>query len=149
MDDENAASVPSREAIETMSPEERAGSFHAKPIWQRAAVVVAGPVANFILAIVIFTFWFWVNGVYSTEARVDEVIPDGPAAKAGIKGGDLVKAIDGHPITAFEQIQRHVGTSVGKGLTFTVERGGEKLDLVVTPRCASNSTTRATNFRWS
>jgi len=133
MDDENAASVPSRDAIEKMSADERAGSFHAKPIWQRAAVVVAGPVANFILAIVIFTFWFWVNGVYSTEARIDEVIPEGPAAKAGIKAGDLVTAIEGRPVTAFEHIQRFVGTSVGEGLTFTVERGGEKLDLVVVP----------------
>ncbi len=133
MDDENAASVPSREAIAGMSDEERAGSFHAKPLWQRAAVVSAGPIANFILAIVIFTLWFWVNGVYSTEARVDEVMPDSPAAKAGLQSGDLIVAIEGRPVTAFEHIQRHVGTSVGQTLTFRVERGGQTIDLPVTP----------------
>ena len=133
MDDENAASVPSPEAIAKMSPEDRAGSFHAKPVWQRAAVVVAGPLANFILAIFIFTFWFWLNGVYSTEARVDEVIAGGPAARAGMQAGDLVTAIEGQPVTAFEHIQRYVASNVGQSLTFTVDRNGQKLDLVVTP----------------
>jgi regulator of sigma E protease len=133
MDDENAASVPSREAIDNMSPEERAGSFHAKPVWQRAAVVAAGPIANFILAMVIFTFWFWLYGVFSTQARVDEVLPDSPAARAGLQAGDLITAIEGRPVSAFEHIQRHVGTSVGQTLTFTVERQGQKIDLDVTP----------------
>jgi regulator of sigma E protease len=133
MDDENAASVPSREAIDNMSPEERAGSFHAKPVWQRAAVVAAGPIANFILAMVIFTFWFWLYGVFSTQARVDEVLPDSPAARAGLQAGDLITAIEGRPVSAFEHIQRHVGTSVGQTLTFTVERQGQKIDLAVTP----------------
>ncbi len=133
MDDENAASVPSREAIDNMSPEERAGSFHAKPVWQRAAVVAAGPIANFILAMVIFTIWFWLYGVFSTQARVDEVLPDSPAARAGLQAGDLITAIEGRPVSAFEHIQRHVGTSVGQTLTFTVERQGQKIDLAVTP----------------
>ena len=60
MDDDNAASVPSKEAIASMTPEQRAGSFHAKPVWKRAAVVAAGPAANFILAVVIFALWFFV-----------------------------------------------------------------------------------------
>ncbi len=133
MDDDNAASVPSHETIAKMSAEERAGSFHAKPLWQRAAVVVAGPIANFILAIVIFTFWFWSQGVYTTEARVDDVLPDSPAARAGIKAGDVVTAIEGQPVTVFEQIQRNVSLNVGKTLTFEVNRGGQKLDIPVTP----------------
>ena len=57
MDDENAASMPSQAAIEGMTPEERAGAFHAKPVWQRAAIVAAGPLANFLFAIVIFAIW--------------------------------------------------------------------------------------------
>ena len=133
MDDDNAASAPSRETIATMSPEERAGSFHSKPVWQRAAVVVAGPVANFILAIVIFTLWFWSYGVYSTEARVDEVIPESPAARAGLKAGDVVTSIAGRPVTIFEEIQRVVGTNVGQTLTFEILRDGQKLEIPVTP----------------
>ncbi|MBA4131741.1 MAG: RIP metalloprotease RseP [Hyphomicrobium sp.] len=134
MDDENAASMASPEALSKMSAEERAGAFHAKPLWQRAAVVAAGPIANFILAIVIFTFWFWSQGVYTTEARVDDVLPDSPAARAGIKPGDVVTAIEGQPITVFEQIQRNVSTNVGKTLTFEINRGGQKLEIPVTPQ---------------
>jgi regulator of sigma E protease len=134
MDDENSASVPSPEAIANMSPEERAGAFHAKPLWQRAAVVAAGPIANFILAIVIFTFWFWSQGVYSTEARVDEVLPDSPAARAGLMAGDVITAIEGQPIAVFEQIQRNVSLNVGKTLTFEINRGGQKLEIPVTPQ---------------
>ncbi len=134
MDDENAASVPSRETIDSMSAEDRAGAFHAKPVWQRAAVVAAGPIANFLLAMVIFTFWFWVNGIYSTEALVDEVLPDSPAARAGLQAGDRVTAIDGREVTTFEHLQRHVGASVGQPLTFTINRGGQSMDLVVTPQ---------------
>src|SRR5512134_2922088 len=51
MDDDSAASTPSRAALSELSPEQRAGSFHLKPVWQRAAVVAAGPIANFILAV--------------------------------------------------------------------------------------------------
>ena len=133
MDDENAASVPSHETIAKMSPEERAGSFHAKPLWQRAAVVAAGPAANFILAMVIFTFWFWAQGVYTTEARVDDVLPDSPAARAGLKPGDVVTAIAGEPVTIFEDIQRKVSANVGQTLPFKVLREGQTLEIPVTP----------------
>lgn len=134
MDDENSASMPSRERIESMTPAEREGSFHAKPVWQRAAVVAAGPIANFILAIFIFAIWFSVFGVHSTEARVDEVVPGSPAADAGFKAGDLVLSIDGKKIDAFEGVQQIVSTSVGRELTVAIDREGQKLDLKVTPR---------------
>lgn len=133
MDDDNAASVPSHETIAKMSPEERAGSFHAKPLWQRAAVVAAGPAANFILAMVIFTFWFWAQGVYTTEARVDDVLPDSPAARAGLKPGDVVTTIAGEPVTIFEDIQRKVSANVGQTLPFKVLREGQTLEIPVTP----------------
>ena len=80
MDDENAASVPSREKLEAMTPEERRASFQAKPVWQRAAVVAAGPMANFLLAIFIFAVWFSCFRRSQTEARVDEVVAGSPAA---------------------------------------------------------------------
>lgn len=133
MDDENAASVPSPDAIAQMTPEQRAGSFHLKPLWQRAAVVAAGPIANFILAMVIFTLWFWIHGVYTTEARVDAVSPDGPAARAGLQPGDLVTAIDGTPVSSFEKIQRIVGTNVGNPLKFKVDRAGQEVELTIVP----------------
>lgn len=133
MDDDNAASVPTRESIKSMTPEQRAVSFHAKPVWKRAAVVAAGPIANFLLAIVIFALWFGLFGIHSTEARIDEVIKDTPAAEAGFQSGDLITAIDGRQVESFEDVQKIVSTNVGSELTFTVDRTGSPLDLKATP----------------
>ena len=71
--DENAASAPDADAIKNMSKEERKGNFHAKTLAQRAAIVVAGPVANFLLAIAIFAFIFTFIGQRQTLPIVDEV----------------------------------------------------------------------------
>lgn len=133
MDDENAASVPSREAIEAMTPAERAGSFHAKPVWKRAAVVAAGPIANFILAIAIFALWFGIFGVHSTEARISTVLPDTPAARAGFQADDLILSVDGDAVKSFEDVQKVVSTHVGRPLQFRVQRGASEMDLVATP----------------
>lgn len=133
MDDENAASAPSRDALDRMTPEQRAGAFHAKPVWQRAAVVAAGPIANFLLAIAIFAVIYSIVGVRLTEARVDEVIPDTPAAKVGFKPGDVIEAIDGTTISGFNELQRIVGTSPGRSLVFTVKRDGKLIDLSAVP----------------
>jgi len=80
LDDENSASVPSRAALEKMTPSERAGAFQSQPLAARCAIVAAGPVANFLLAIVIFALTFTFVGVQVTAPRVDELVADGPAA---------------------------------------------------------------------
>lgn len=133
MDDENAASVPSREALERMSEDERKSSFQAKPVWQRAAVVAAGPIANFLLAIVIFATMYALVGVKLTAARIDEVIPDSPAAKAGFLAGDIIKEIDGSKIEGFNDVLRIVGTSPERDLQMTVDRSGKSVTLMVRP----------------
>ncbi len=133
MDDENGASVPDREAIERLSPEERAGSFHAKPLWQRAAVVAAGPIANFLLAILIFTAVFSWYGVRVTEPRIGEVIADSPAMKAGFRDGDLIRTIDGSPIAAFNEVLRIVSASPERQLVIGVERSGAPVAISVVP----------------
>lgn len=133
MDDANAASAPSREALGRMSPEERAGSFHAKPVGQRALVVAAGPIANFLLAIAIFAGMFLVIGVRLTSAQVDEVVADSPAAKAGFAPGDVIREIDGSAVESFNDVLRVVGTSPERPLAVTVERAGQLVALTVTP----------------
>lgn len=133
MDDENAASVPSRDALSGLSEEERKGAFQLKPLWQRAAVVAAGPAANFILAILIFAMMFWLFGNRTMEPRVGRVAPDSPAAAAGFQAGDLIVAIDGTPVDGFSTVQQVVSTSVGRKLAFEVDRDGQKLVLMVTP----------------
>ncbi|WMS41184.1 RIP metalloprotease RseP [Acuticoccus sp. MNP-M23] len=131
--DENAASVPDRDALSGMSEAERKTSFFLKPLWQRAAIVAAGPVANFILAIAIFAIYFSINGRPMADAMVSSVQPDSPAAAAGFEPGDVIVAIDGDKVASFSAVQRVVASAAGETLTFTVTRGGESVDLVATP----------------
>ncbi len=133
MDDENGASVPSREAYARMTPAERAGAFQAKSLAARSAIVAAGPVANFLLAIVIFALTFTFVGVHVTAPRVDELLPDGVAATSGFKVGDVIVSIDGQPVQTFADMQRIVSGSADRELTFEVDRGGTPVTLKATP----------------
>src|SRR6202451_1838862 len=116
--DESEASTPSSEALANMTEEERAGSFHHKGVGPRAAIVAAGPVANFLLAIVIFTGLFTFFGKPNMSARVDKVETGSAAAAAGFQVGDVVTAIDGQAIGSFSDMQRIVSIRAGDQLTF-------------------------------
>ncbi len=131
--DENAASVPDRAALESVPESERAGLFAFKPLWQRAAVVAAGPIANFILSIVIFSLIFMLAGKPITEARVDKVDPAGAAAAAGIRPGDRITSVDGSQIESFGDLQRIVSASAGVALQLGIERGGTPMEVTATP----------------
>lgn len=133
LDDENGASVPSRDALQKMSTEEREGAFQTKPLGARAAIVAAGPIANFILAILVFAATFALVGINVTAPRVDEIVPDGAAAKAGFQVGDVIVAIDGQPIETFSDMQRVVNASSDRELAFDVKRGEALLTLKATP----------------
>ncbi len=131
--DDTEASTPSAEALANLTEEERSGSFHHKKVGPRAAIVAAGPIANFILAILIFTCLFTFFGKPSTTARVDKVEANSPAAAAGFQVGDIVTDIDGTRIDSFNEMQRIVSTHAGEKLTFTVKRGGTVVQLSGTP----------------
>ena len=132
--DDNEASAPNPEAIAGMSEAERKLSFAGQKVGPRAAVVVAGPLANFILAIVIFAAIFMTVGKQTTTARVDTVQPNSAAAAAGFQPGDLVLSIDGSKIDSFSEMQRIVSVSAGETLTIEVERGGAPVTLRATPQ---------------
>src|ERR1700761_3331083 len=121
--DDSEASTPSSETLSNMTEEERAGSFHHKNVGPRAAIVAAGPVANFLLAIVIFTFLFTFFGKPSTTARVDKIEAGSAAAAAGFQVGDVVTAIDNQAIGSFSDMQRVVSIHAGEQLAFTIKRG--------------------------
>jgi regulator of sigma E protease len=131
--DDSAASTPDRSRIANMDATERAQSFIFQPVPKRAAIVVAGPLANFILAIVIFAGIFMLYGMQTLSPRVDEVQPGSPAAAAGFKPGDMVVAIDGQKIDSFEKMQRIVADSAGKTLQITVDRKDGQVVLNATP----------------
>src|ERR1700733_13737017 len=121
--DESEASTPSSETLASMTEEERKGSFHHKKVGPRAAIVAAGPIANFILAIVIFTTLFTFFGKPSTTARVDKLEVGSAAVAAGFQVGDVVTAIDGQPIGSFSDMQRIVSIYGGDTLNFDIRRG--------------------------
>ncbi|WP_298820559.1 RIP metalloprotease RseP [uncultured Roseibium sp.] len=131
--DENAASVPNRELIAQLSEEERKTAFIAKPVWQRAAIVAAGPIANFILAIVIFGALFMAIGKQGTQPLIEEVFPDRAAARAGLQAGDMITEIDGRKIETFGELRQIVLMNANTPLVFEVDRYGTPVVLTVTP----------------
>jgi regulator of sigma E protease len=132
--DDNAASVPDLEAAASMSEAEKRDSFVYKPVGSRAAVVAAGPIANFILAVVIFAGVFMVVGKQTSTARVDAVQRGSAAQAAGFQPGDLVLAINGQVIESFSDMQRIVSISAGEPIEVKVERGGVPVTLKATPQ---------------
>jgi len=116
-----------------LSAEDEAVSFYAKSLGQRAAIVFAGPLANFLFAIVVLASLFMVLGEPSTPADVGEVIPGSAAEKAGLKPGDVFLEIDGSKIGRFEQVRRIVQLAPGKSLAIVVRRGQQELTLTAIP----------------
>jgi regulator of sigma E protease len=131
--DENAASVPDQSAVAAMSEAERQHSFFHKSVGRRAAVVAAGPIANFILAVVIFATIFMFYGKQTTSPRVDAVQPGSAAESAGFKAGDLVLSIDGSPVKTFADMQRMISANAGQALEVKVDRGGQAVALKAVP----------------
>lgn len=130
IDDMNAASAPDREAALAAGD----GAFQSKSVGRRAAIVAAGPIANFILAIVIYAFLFGSFGKPISAPRVAEVMPNTAAEEAGFMPGDLILSIDGEPVPGFTDVQRIVFRSAELPLQIIVERDGRQVELAATPR---------------
>lgn len=126
--DENAASTPSA-ASGTAVP----GSFSGASLAWRFAIVLAGPVANFILGILLFAMVYATVGKTMLPAEIGEVMPDSAAQVAGLQQGDIVTRIDGVSIRDFNDMRGMVVESPGKELVFEVDRGGANLQIPVTP----------------
>ncbi|MCI4680440.1 RIP metalloprotease [Rhodoblastus acidophilus] len=131
--DANGASEPDFTAASKMPEEERKVSFFAQKVWKRAAVVAAGPFANFVLAILIFTGLFYFQGREVLIPRIAGVVAGSPAAAAGFQKGDLVLSIGGQPIRSFADMQRIVSASGDVRLQFVVQRDGKQVQLEATP----------------
>lgn len=129
--DANAASMPADTSAASQA--ERAGMLACKPLWQRALIVFAGPGINFLFAILIFAGLFMTIGQAFTPARVTAVLPDSPAALAGVQTGDLVTRVDGQSVTRFEELARKITINPGTPVQLTVQRDGQDVTLFVTP----------------
>jgi regulator of sigma E protease len=131
--DENEASVPDAATLAAMTEEERKHSFPGQAVGVRAAVVAAGPITNFILAVILFAGVFLAYGKTTAIPRIAAVEPNSPAAAAGFKVGDVIVSIDGTNIDNFVDVQRIVNFSPGTTLTVVVDRGGVPYTLKATP----------------
>lgn len=118
---------------ETLTPDEHAVAFHTKSVWQRAAIVFAGPAANFILPILIFSALFMIVGQPFTSPQIGKVHPDSAAERAGLIEGDIFRKIDGRNIERFEDVQQIVVLNTGQPLDMVVERDGTDYRLQAVP----------------
>lgn len=132
--DENAASTPDFSAVDGMSVDERAHSFPGANVWKRVATVAAGPVANFILAIIIFAVMFSLYGKPVSDPVVSQVQPGSAAEQAGVMPGDVVVAIDGQPMATFEDLRRYVSPRPEVEIIMNVRRDDQSLDIPIVPR---------------
>ena len=115
-----------------IAPSDRHRAFHLKPVWKRFLIVLAGPAANFLLAILIVSAMFAVDGVPRTSNAVAGVQPGSAAAAAGLKPGDRIVAIADRTTDSFEDIFAVVVLRPDEAVQVDVERGGQPLSLAVT-----------------
>ena len=132
--DLDAASTPDREKIEKMSAEERAEAFPYKPLYQRALIVAAGPLANFVLAIAVFAIFFMIFGGTITRPVVNQVIHGSVAEASGFKVGDLITSVAGRNVDTFDDVAMMVSMRPGVPMDIVVERRGTSLVLHATPK---------------
>jgi len=118
---------------EELKPEEQERSFSRQSVWKRIAIVVAGPVFNFLLAILIFAIVYMV-GVPVLTTAIGGVQEGSAAYLGGIRAHDVVEAIDGDRVTRWDRMADKISGSEGKPLVFMISRAGASMSLTVVPR---------------
>ena len=131
--DGDEASSPDDQAVARMSEAERATAFPGQPVLNRMAIVAAGPAANILFAIVVMAFMFMTVGQSYTPAVVGEILPDTPAATAGLQPGDRFVSLDGQVVQRFEDLQRIVSLRPGEELLAEIDRDGRIVQIPLTP----------------
>jgi len=116
-----------------LSPEDRKRSFLQQPVWVRMAIVAAGPLFNFLLAIVIF-FMVFMSGVPVLTSQIGSVQEGSAAAAAGLLENDTITAIDGRNIDRWNKLAEIISESEGKLITLTILRGDRRLEVLVQPK---------------
>ncbi len=131
--DKNEASAPDQEALNNFSLEEKKLAFQFQPLWSRALILVAGPLANYLFAIVIFTSFFSLYGIPFAEATISKMLENGPAIKAGLMEGDKILSINNHKIDGFTDISKIMDLSTGEAVSITIQRRNETYTKTIIP----------------
>ena len=131
--DMNAASVPDNEALANVDPELAPRLFANKNVWQRIAVVAAGPIANVILTFVILYALLLGYGRYTIPPVIGEVVAASVAEAAGLEAGDTVVSVDGYAVHGFDDFQRFIATAPQRPVSIVIERDGADQTIELTP----------------
>ncbi|MGN6278889.1 MAG: M50 family metallopeptidase [Sphingomonas sp.] len=129
--DMNPASQPTAEWL-SLPAAERAQTFQAKPVWQRAIIVAAGPVTNFVIAIAILSAFAFAYGDLRTPPVVGGVMPGSPAQVAGLQAGDRITAVGGRSFDTFDSLARYVVLRPGEQTDIDFVRDGQAVEKTVT-----------------
>lgn len=134
--DLNPASQPDMESIQAMSEEDKARSLFHKTVGQRIAVSAAGPLANYLFAIVLLGGLYMTVGqrVPSETATLGFVMPKSAAAEAGLQKGDRLIEMGGVTIATFDEMQQQARANPGKELPLTILRDGQEVHVKITPK---------------
>ncbi|WP_395327073.1 RIP metalloprotease RseP [Novosphingobium sp. BL-8H] len=128
--DMNPASAPSA-AEDGLTPEERAQTFHVKPLWQRALIVFAGPLTNILVCVLILAAFAWINGKIVADPDVAGFASHSAAQTAGIEVGDRIVSIDGARISSPFDVAQHTDFFPGKTVNVTILRDGRQSTVPV------------------
>jgi regulator of sigma E protease len=131
--DSNSASVPDYELIKKMTKQEREISFIAKNVYQRIAIVFAGPLANILLTILIFTFLFRINGITKVLPKISEVVENSPAFIADLRVNDEITKVDGQGVHDFNDIRKIINFAHQDEIEFEIKRNEKILLLKIKP----------------
>jgi len=145
--DMDAASRPDDEKLSHLPDDERQNAFPAKSLGARAAIVAAGPIANFVFAWVLLALLFVVVGRSVTPAVITDVIPDSAAAAAGLQAGDRILSVNGTDVDRFEDVQRAVQLNLDQPLAMLVERGGREVAIQARPQMIVETDSRGCEIR--
>ena len=122
-----------QEILDKYSKEEQDKLFTLKPLYQRALIVFGGPLANFLLAIVIFFSIYTFVGKDFTPAVINEVQKESPAMAGGLNDGDIILEIDGNKVKSIMEVSKFITMSTGDFIDFKVKRSYEELILKIRP----------------
>jgi len=128
----DADPASSKQSTKKMTKAEKAIAFHHKKVWQRALIVFAGPLFNYIFAVVALAVLFMSYGQPYTSNQVSELVEGGPAAVAGIEAGDKILSLNDRSTPRFEDIRRIVQLNPGVAMTVEVQRGEEVFETELT-----------------
>jgi len=137
--DMNAASMPDQEVIARADPELAKRLYVNKSVWQRIAVIVAGPLANVLFTFLVLYALLVGYGRYTLEPVIDEVAVGTVAAEAGLLAGDRIVTVDGYRVRGFEDFQRLVATAPQRPISVVIDRAGETIALVMVPESAETT----------